>query len=96
MGKTEASDVDAAMEKALAPIRDELADMKGKLEKAEARVVELEGQPTAGGPVSTAAADTDDPMAKAEPVDMVKDLLEAGDREGAKRAMAVRAFGGSV
>ncbi len=81
-----------ALEKALTPLNEQIATLSASLEKAQARIAELEGQPVAGGPASTAALETADrTLSKADPLTQAR---TAGDRDAVKRLMALRAMGG--
>jgi len=94
---TASPELTEALEKALEPMKAQLAEVTEELAKARARIVELEGQPVAGGPASTAAADAED---KLSPLEKAQGALEAararGDKDAMRRLMALRAMGGPV
>jgi hypothetical protein len=76
----------AELEKA----RADLDVNKAELEKARARIKELEKQPVAGGPVSTAAIEKTDKTSDGQPNDELAELIKSAKTDTGRKAISAR------
>lgn len=74
-----------------------IAELEARLAEQSSKADALAAKPTAGGPVSTAAAEGDEKLvSKTERPDLVRQAMDEGDPESAKRVVALRMMGMDV